>query len=301
MKRIWAAGEAADSWITPFPPDEVRQRIERLLATHKVRIVQADDDEIAGKQGSQFLTRLLGGWFVNPAKFPKLIAIQYARHGSGSKVEVRIEETMGVGVLDGHFKNRYESYFAEFISTLRRELRPVEQGDADIVSAEVVHPPEGPSSLSDTTVADEPLSDLTRGVRTGIDWDNRTETCDFWVGVFPNEAAFFDYFGESTDYYDDPDDSRPLTKFASGQGETWYDHDMIEMGFNAEAASIAELTKPYSYSDQYESKLTELAAGLGVEGINAFVFIRAGEIAEPRTVIDEAFQLHYVGRITYKI
>ena len=136
-----ARAEIVDSWVTPFPPDEIRQRIERLFATRKVRIVQAGAGEITGKQGSQLLTRLLGGWLVNPATFPKLVAIRYERHDSGSKVEVRIEETMGVGVLDSHFKSRYEGYFAEFVSTLKQQLPPVDQGDADIVAAEVVNPP----------------------------------------------------------------------------------------------------------------------------------------------------------------
>lgn len=140
-----ARAEAVDSWITPLPPDEVRQRVERLLAAHKVRLDHAGDGEITGKQGSQFLTRLLGGWFVNPATFPKLIAIRYTGHGSGSRVEVRIEETMGVGVLDSHFKSRYEGYFAEFVSTVKQQLPPADQGKADIVAAEIVDPPEAPT------------------------------------------------------------------------------------------------------------------------------------------------------------
>jgi hypothetical protein len=142
--RRMARAEIVDSWVTPFPPDEIRQRIERLFATRKVRVVQAGDGEITGKQGSQFLTRLLGGWLVNPATFPKLVAIRYERHDSGSKVEVRIEEAMCIGVLDSHFKSRYEGYFVEFVSTLKQQLPPVGQGDMDIVAAEVVDPLEGP-------------------------------------------------------------------------------------------------------------------------------------------------------------
>lgn len=32
-----------------------------------------------------------------------------------------------------------------------------------------------------------------------IDWEKRTETCDFWVGVFSSEDAFSEYVGEDPD------------------------------------------------------------------------------------------------------
>jgi len=136
-----ARTEIVDSWVTAVAPDEVRQKIERVFASHKVRITEALDGKITGKQGSQFLTRLLGGWFVGPATLPKLFAIYNERHDSGCKVDVRIEEAMGFGVMDPHFKSRYEEYFAEFVSALKRELPPVEHGPSDIVAAEVVDPP----------------------------------------------------------------------------------------------------------------------------------------------------------------
>ncbi len=92
----------------------------------KVSIVESRDGEIAGKQGSQLVTRLLGGWFVKPATFPKLLAIRYEKHNSGCLINVRIEESMGFGVLDAHFKSRYEDYFSEFMEALKRELPPGE-------------------------------------------------------------------------------------------------------------------------------------------------------------------------------
>ena len=135
-----ARAEIVDSWVTAVAPGEVRQKIKRLLASHKVRIAEALDGKITGKQGSQFLTRLLGGWFVGPATLPKLVAIAFEGRESGCRVDVRIEEAMGFGVMDAHFKSRYEEYFVEFVSALRRELPPVERGQSDIVAAEVVDP-----------------------------------------------------------------------------------------------------------------------------------------------------------------
>jgi hypothetical protein len=138
----------------------------------------------------------------------------------------------------------------------------------------------------------------------GIDWENRTETCDFWVGVFPSEEAFCEYVGEDDiNYYklQDTDNAVPLSRFIHDQGEEWYDHDLIEMGFKEHAGSIAELVKGYSYSDQYAEELTRRVNEIGLTGVNGFLFIRSGEISEPRTAKTDAFEFWYVGRITYKI
>ena len=152
----------------------------------------------------------------------------------------------------------------------------------------------------------------------GIDWENNTETCDFWIGVFPDEDSFSKYVGERPDYYDylnddpastnaplkgAPIDQRrePLSKFIGDQGHQWYDHDLIEMGFNAQAKSVAELVDGYSHCDQYVAELTTLANRFGINNANAFLFIRAGEIKNPKTVLTEEFEFQYVGQITYNV
>jgi hypothetical protein len=136
-----------------------------------------------------------------------------------------------------------------------------------------------------------------------IDWENGTETCDFWIGVFPNEDAFSEYVGEDPEFDQrmEDDDEIALSKFIADQGKRWYDHDMIEMGFNAEAKTITELVRGYSYSDQYADQLEELASETGLSGVNSFLFIRAGNIQNPRSVKTEQFDFRYVGQLTYKI
>ena len=136
-----------------------------------------------------------------------------------------------------------------------------------------------------------------------IDWENRTETCDFWIGEFPDEDAFSEYVGEDPDYYQrmSEDDDVALSRFIADQGQLWYDHDMIEMGFNADAKSVNELVEGYSYADQYTEQLAELAAQTGLSNLNAFLFIRAGEIENPRSIKTDQFDFRYVGQITYKI
>lgn len=136
-----------------------------------------------------------------------------------------------------------------------------------------------------------------------IDWERRTETCDFWIGVFPSEDSFSEYVGEDPRYYElqDTDDQVPLSKFIQDQGDDWYDHDMIEMGFKANARSIAELVKGHSYADQYADELARRANEIGLSRVNGFLFIRGGVITEPRSVNKEHFTFWYVGKITYRI
>lgn len=136
-----------------------------------------------------------------------------------------------------------------------------------------------------------------------IDWDGRTETCDFWIGVFPNWDVFSGYVGEDPRYYElvDTKDEVPLSKFIKDQGQDWYDHDMIEVGFKADSRSVVELVEGYSYADQYADELARRADKIGISGANGFLFIRGGEITDPRSVTKEDFTFWYVGKITYRI
>jgi len=136
-----------------------------------------------------------------------------------------------------------------------------------------------------------------------IDWERRTETCDFWVGVFPSEDAFSVYVGESPRYYElvDTVEAVPLSRFIRDQGAEWYDHDLIEAGFKANAGSVAELVRGHSYADQYAVELAQRAEQAGLSTVNGFLFIRAGEIEEPRSVTTVEFDFRYVGQITYRI
>ena len=138
----------------------------------------------------------------------------------------------------------------------------------------------------------------------GIDWENRTETCDFWVGAFPSEQTFSEYVGEDDiNYYKlmETENAVPLSRFIHDQGLEWYDHDMVEIGYKEQASSIADLVKGYSYSDQYAEELTKRANEIGLTRANGFLFIRSGKILEPRTAKTAKFTFWYVGQIPYKI
>ena len=147
---------------------------------------------------------------------------------------------------------------------------------------------------------------------------NRTETSDFWVVFVKDEDAFSEYFGESTDYYQaifghNPafvrpakkghprTDLPPLSHFIGDQGQDWYDHDMSEMGFKADALTVCELVKGASYSDQWAGELASRVAALGIGKVNGFCFMTSGAVAKPRSVTLQDFTVHYVGKITYRI
>jgi hypothetical protein len=133
-----ARAELEQQWQTVLAPEAVAQAIEQFCAERKVTVARRQPGEIEGKQGSQLTTRLLGGWFVDPATFPKRITIRYQPAGAGCQVHVRLEETMGFGFLDAHFKNRYMTCLAELMERLRHAIPPA--GGQDVVVATVVEP-----------------------------------------------------------------------------------------------------------------------------------------------------------------
>ena len=147
---------------------------------------------------------------------------------------------------------------------------------------------------------------------------SRTETADFWVGVFRDESTFYEYFGESDEYYRRLDDNPafvavprkgnprtpgtiPLSRFIGDQGQDWYDHDMAEMGFSAEATTIQELVDGYSYSDQWADELALRVTQLDIGSVNAFCFITSGTVTHAKSVKCVDFVLEYVGQITYQV
>ncbi len=60
---------------------------------------------------------------------------------------------------------------------------------------------------------------------------------------------------------------KPLSRFIEFQGETWHDHDFIEMGFDENAKSITELVGPYSWSQFYALKLQAIVKKMGIKSV----------------------------------
>jgi hypothetical protein len=139
------------------------------------------------------------------------------------------------------------------------------------------------------------------GAKQGRFVVRKMETSHFWVGCFSNQQGVDDYFAEVWDEADEDRNHTPLSAFARDQGEMWYDHDFLEVGFKTGAGSIEELVAGSSYHEQWSAELARRAAAARVIGSNMFVFIDQDQIDRPRSVEGDGFSLHYIGSISYHI
>lgn len=119
-----ARAQLRDSWTTTISIDAARQKLAVFFTNHRMSVVQGTETTVELKQGSQLTTRLLGGWFVDPSNFPKRAEIRLSSSEHGLRIEAMIEEALSFGVLDSHFKSRYENYFQVWMNALKNELLP---------------------------------------------------------------------------------------------------------------------------------------------------------------------------------
>jgi hypothetical protein len=92
--------------------------IKTFLEQEKTTIIEYSNSIIIAKEGSQFLTRLLGGWFV-PAKWlPKKITIIFKE----LEIDFLIEETLGFGILDSFFREKYKKSFQDFLTKFKTKI-----------------------------------------------------------------------------------------------------------------------------------------------------------------------------------
>ena len=97
----------------------VHDALIRVIKRHRMRLVRNSEGRIRATQGTQVLTRLLGGWFVPASWLPKQTAIRFRLAADGVRVRASIEESMGFGVLDPILQRKYQGYFEQFIDDLR--------------------------------------------------------------------------------------------------------------------------------------------------------------------------------------
>ena len=112
-----------DEWTTNATLQEVVRKLYTFFGQNEMKIVsqtQAEPLYIIAEQGSQFMTRFIGGWFVNPIKFPKRATLVIATVPEGVSIEALIEETMGFGILDTGFRDRYYGYFRTWLFNLQQ-------------------------------------------------------------------------------------------------------------------------------------------------------------------------------------
>lgn len=119
----------------------------------------------------------------------------------------------------------------------------------------------------------------------------------FWIGWFESLEIQEEYFKET---YTEDDDA-PISKFASDQHVSFYDHDFLEIGFKTITASIRELFEGHSYSEYWLEELENRTKGLSLQDVNTIVFINSEEIEDPRPCFGNKYRLKYLGEIEYDV
>src|SRR5262245_42039012 len=77
LELLMARAELVASWITSKDKEAIRGAAVGILNEHKFRCQEESAGEIIASQGSQFLTRLLGGWFVPASWLPKRVSVAF--------------------------------------------------------------------------------------------------------------------------------------------------------------------------------------------------------------------------------
>jgi hypothetical protein len=115
--------ELSGSWQTGKSDEQVGTIVRSFAAQNKMNVDEAEaGDEILLRGGSQVAMRLLGGWFVKPTTLPKRATVKLISGPEGTRVDAKIEDAMGPGVLDPKLRKKYESYCEAWIAGLGTEL-----------------------------------------------------------------------------------------------------------------------------------------------------------------------------------
>jgi hypothetical protein len=115
--------DLSDTWVAAGDAATLEVKVLDFFNERKMRVTEKQDGQIHVKQGSQFLTRLLGGWFVPPSWFPKRAVVKILDLSEGVRIEASIEESLGLAVLDPIFKRKYQAYFETWMTDLKNSSR----------------------------------------------------------------------------------------------------------------------------------------------------------------------------------
>ena len=119
-----------------------------------------------------------------------------------------------------------------------------------------------------------------------------------WAGRFDTAERRIAYFHETYDD-GDGDEEPPISEFAAGQDESFYDHDELEINFRTEIEpEFRSLLEPCSFSSSYVDAVLA-AYEAGAEPVNLLILYFGEELSEPRSVSGPEFALHYLGRFVY--
>ncbi len=116
---------------------------------------------------------------------------------------------------------------------------------------------------------------------------------DIWFGKAADNLACATFFAESY-----ADDDGPISPFAASQGETFYDHDFLEVQFNEKFESVDDALKGMSYSGSFAD---EVRAKVESFNFNLSVASFSEDFSNPVSVQAENLSLTYIGRLEYDL
>lgn len=112
-----------------------------------------------------------------------------------------------------------------------------------------------------------------------------------WIGDFGPDAPKT-YFTE--EFSDAPD--TPISSFVGDQGETFVDHDFMELSWLEEPIACRDLIKRHVTRKDEEARACQAAEARGMSSANLLVFVSSGDVSEPRDVEVSTHTLRYLGR-----
>ena len=114
--------ELNEAWAVTGDVATVERKVIDFINERKMRVTEKEGGQIHVRQGSQLLTRLLGGWFVPSSWIPKRAAVKISGLIGGVRIEASIEESLGPGILDPVFKRKYQTYFERWMTDLKNAV-----------------------------------------------------------------------------------------------------------------------------------------------------------------------------------
>jgi len=126
--------------------------------------------------------------------------------------------------------------------------------------------------------------------------DPKGPQADIWIGYFPTEAAYEQYFAEAEEYEGDT----PISHFAREQEISFYDHDFFATWFGV--GDIESVCREM-FSENMDLSAILAAVHRSARGAFNVVAMQVDELGEEhraRSVAGDQYWLAYLGRFEYE-
>lgn len=113
-----------------------------------------------------------------------------------------------------------------------------------------------------------------------------------WVAFFASEDALEAYMEEQ---YDEDDEDAPISQFATDQGESFYDHDLVYAQFH-DAPSARKLVEGWSFPEDAVEEVSKAISKLNLPNANTCFVADKDEFSNPTSAKGDGYELWYVGQ-----